>query len=87
MGPAADQAYAVLVLCPIGIEFVIFPEGAQIHIEDRRLDIILKALLGNNGLFQGYHTAGAGTITCRTLLQAPGTDALDPGDLFRLFAV
>ncbi len=87
VGPGAHQADAVIMDGPLEIALVIFARGAHVHVEQRRLHVIIEALPGDDGLLEGEHAAGAGAVRHRALLNPPGPDALNPGDLLGPFAI
>jgi hypothetical protein len=86
-GADSAQTDPVSLLRTVVVKFVVFSEGAHIHIKYGGFNIILESFLGNDGFFKRIHAAYPGTIGDILPVDAAGTDTLDPGDPSRLLAV
>ncbi len=86
MNPRFDKADAGIFGAVI-VFLVIFAEGADIHVENHTIQVFIGMFFGNHGVFNGIHAANRRAVAVAALVRISGTDALQPGDLFRILAV
>ena len=84
-GNAINITYAKFIFGRLIISFKTFAEGPDIIVKNSRLNMIIM-LSGDNGFLGSIHTADRRAIIASAAFIA-GTDALNPGDLDRMFAV
>ncbi len=87
MDPGTDKTDPPFFLGPIVIFFEFLAVGAHIHKENGRIQGMRAVFLGNNRLLDGIHTANRRAVAVVAMIDVPGTDALEPGDLFRFLMV
>ena len=86
--PGAQEADAVFVLGPPVILLEVLAVGPHVHEENGGVQrIVFAMLLGDDRLLDGIHAADRGTEAVVAVIQVPGTDALEPGDLQGLLVV
>ena len=87
MDPRLDKSNILFFFGPKIVFFIVLSEGADIHVENGTIEIAMGMLFGDHGVFDGIHAADRRAVTIAALVGIPGADALEPGDLFRLFFI
>ncbi len=82
MDPAAQKPNALFFLGVVIKALKIFPMGAHVHIENSAVQIIAGMFLGDDGFFDGVHTAHRRAVGIVAAVHISGSHALEPGNLF-----
>ena len=78
--PAAHETHPVLLDGALVIELVVLSPGPDVHVKNRRFNIVSESLAGHDRFFDGRHAAETRTVGNVGGVDSAGTHALDPGD-------
>ena len=80
---STDKANTVFIFGALIVALEVLAVGSHVHKKDRRVQIFMGMLLGNNGLLDGVHTADSRTVSVAPGEKIAGPHTLQPGYLFR----